>query len=70
MHAITGYNRNMKLAMLNGLTARHFLSGYWREKPLLIRGAFPWFKVFVSFESPHAPAQCDDAPLGTRAENE
>jgi ribosomal protein L16 Arg81 hydroxylase len=48
----------MKLAMLNGLTAQHFLSGYWRKKPPLIRSAFPGFKDFVSFESPHALARC------------
>lgn len=50
----------MKLAMLNGLTAQQFLSEYWQKKPLLIRGAFPGFKDFVSFESLQALAQRDD----------
>lgn len=50
----------MKLAMLNGLTAQQFLSEYWQKKPLLIRGAFPGFKDFVSLESLQALAQRDD----------
>jgi len=50
----------MKLAMLNGLTAQQFLSEYWQKKPLLIRGALPDFKDFVSLESLQALAQRDD----------
>ncbi|MBT9613743.1 MAG: cupin domain-containing protein [Burkholderiales bacterium] len=50
----------MKLAMLNGLTAQQFLSEYWQKKPLLIRGAFPGFQNFVSFESLQTLAQRDD----------
>ncbi len=38
----------MKIDILNGLTARQFLSQYWQKKPLLVRGAFPGFQDFVS----------------------
>jgi 50S ribosomal protein L16 3-hydroxylase len=38
----------MKIELLNGLTARQFLAEYWQKKPLLIRGAFPGFRDFVS----------------------
>lgn len=35
---------NTPLPMLGGLTAAEFLSDYWQQKPLLIRGAFPDFE--------------------------
>ncbi|MBI5752508.1 MAG: cupin domain-containing protein [Hydrogenophilales bacterium] len=60
----------MKLAMLNGLTAQQFLSEYWQKKPLLIRGAFPGFKDFVSLESLQALAQRDDVLSRLIAERE
>ncbi len=60
----------MKLAILNGLTAQQFLSEYWQKKPLLIRGAFPGFKDFVSFESMQALAQRDDVLSRLIAERE
>ena len=50
----------MKLAMLNGLSAQQFLSDYWQKKPLLMRGAFPRFKDFVTLESLQALALRDD----------
>lgn len=50
----------MKRTLLNGLTAQQFLSEYWQKKPLLIRGAFPAFKDFVSLESLQTLAQRDD----------
>ena len=47
----------MKIELLNGLTARQFLTEYWQKKPLLIRGAFPNFRDFVSAETLQALAQ-------------
>ncbi len=49
----------MKIEILNGLTARQFLSEYWQKKPLLIRGAFPNFRDFVSAEMLQDMAQQD-----------
>lgn len=40
----------MKIEILNGLTARQFLTEYWQKKPLLMRDAFPGFRDFVSAE--------------------
>lgn len=60
----------MKLAMLNGLTAQQFLSEFWQKKPLLIRGAFPGFKDFVSLESLQALARRDDVLSRLIAERE
>ena len=51
------YNRAMQIEILNGLTARQFLAEYWQKKPLLIRGAFPGFRDFVSYEMLQALAQ-------------
>ena len=47
----------MQIEMLNGLTARQFLAEYWQKKPLLIRGAFPGFRDFVSYEMLQTLAQ-------------
>lgn len=37
------YHVAMNLALLGGMTARHFLRTYWQKRPLLIRGAFPGY---------------------------
>lgn len=56
---------------LNGLTAAEFMAEYWQKKPLLIRGALPEFRGFLSPEElaglaceTHVPSrliQCDPA---------
>ncbi len=38
----------MARKLWQGLTAEAFLADYWQKKPLLIRGAFPGFRDFVS----------------------
>lgn len=50
----------MKIEILNGLTAKRFLAEYWQKKPLLVRGAFPGFRDFVSPEMLQAMAQQED----------
>ncbi len=51
------YHTNMKknsnshskpLTLLGGITAESFLKEYWHKKPLLIRGAIPEFKGFLT----------------------
>ncbi len=34
----------MKMQLLGGMTAAHFLRHYWQKRPLLIRGAIPGFR--------------------------
>jgi 50S ribosomal protein L16 3-hydroxylase len=60
LYAIAGYNRRMKIEILNGLTAKQFLAQYWQKKPLLIRNALPDFRDFVSLDSLQALAQNPD----------
>jgi len=50
----------MKIEILNGLTAKQFLTQYWQKKPLLVRGAFPGFRDFVSSEMLQDLAQQED----------
>ena len=50
----------MKIEILKGLTARQFLAEYWQKKPLLIRGALPGFRDFISSENLQVLAQQDD----------
>lgn len=50
----------MKIEILNGLTAEQFLTGYWQKKPLLIRGAFPGFRDFVTLEALQSLARNED----------
>ncbi len=38
----------MRMQLLNNLTPAQFLAEYWQKKPLLIRGAMPDFKGFIS----------------------
>ena len=57
---MSSYNHEMKIDLLNGLTARQFLAEYWQKKPLLMRGAFPGFRDFVSGEMLQALAQQEE----------
>ena len=50
----------MKIEILNGLTARQFLTEYWQKKPLLIRNAFPGFRDFVDGASLQSLAQQEE----------
>lgn len=50
----------MKIEILNGLRAKQFLDEYWQKKPLLIRGALPGFRDFLSLDALQALAQSED----------
>jgi 50S ribosomal protein L16 3-hydroxylase len=50
----------MTISHLGDISAEQFLHEYWQKKPLLIRGAFPVFRDFVSLESLRELAARDD----------
>jgi len=41
----------MKLALLGGISVRHFLRDYWQKKPLLVRQALPKFEGFITHKA-------------------
>ena len=50
----------MKLQLLGGLSPGQFLSRYWQKRPLLVRGAIPFFQGFLRYSDIRALSLRDD----------